>query len=298
MRRRRFLMKLGALLRHPFDRVKITPLGRFFSVFTLFFGVAAINSGNNLLYFILAYLLILLFSSGILSTFNIAGLEIEAYGQDDLYKGKRGMIYLKVKKRRFYSFLLFICTEYGCTFLPYVDKKGRVAKVEIEAIKRGINVLNNVFVYSVYPFGFARRGVYVNLSMEYIVFPRIDLPVYATGHKENIRYGKTYGQERGYEGEFKGLKRYEIGERLFHIHWKKAFKELNVKVFEGEKSETYYISVSHAMNEDEIDKVASLVHNIMEEGKSVGIVMNGKVIIPPGKGKNQERAILNTLAML
>ena len=291
-------MRLRSLLRHPFDRVSITPLGRFFSIFTLLFGIAAINSGNNLLYFILAYLLMLLFASGILSTINILGIEVEFLGQDELFRGEEGNLYLSVRKKKYPSFLLHVCTDAGCSFLPYVGKEKKEISVPILSSKRGIKKLEKIYVYSIYPFGFARRGIYVSLNAEYLVYPRIDLPVYDEKDKYIASWGERYGSRKGYEGEFRGLRRYETGDRLFHIHWKKSVKELNVKEFEGVETRVIYITIPRSHDDKIVDEVASFAHLILRKGESVGLLMEGNILVPPGKGEEHEKSILRVLALL
>ncbi len=283
---------------HPFDRVKITPLGRFFSFFTLLFGFAAINSGNNLLYLVLAYLLVLIFASGIFSTVNILWLEIEGAGQDELFKDSVGYLYLKLRKKKLPSFLLNVCLKDECTLITYIDKRERRIKLPLKPAKRGIHKLSEVYIYSLYPFGFAKRGINVRLKFEYFVYPRIDIPVDTVVDKYVVSQGEAYGAQRGYEGEFRGLKRYEIGEGLFHIHWRKSIKELNVKQFEGTKSRVYYLGISSEAEDGEIDKVASIAHRILDTGGSVGLVVDGNVVVPPGRGKEHERSILKVLALL
>jgi len=292
-------MKLRPLLNRPFDRVKITPLGRLFSIFTLLYGIATINSGNNLLYMILAYLLILLFASGILSTLNILFLNVEPQGQDTIYKNRASNIYVRVFKKRIPSFLMYFCTEQGCKFVPFLEKgKDIVINLPFKSQRRGVVNVDSLTVYSLFPFGFARRWRYVSLNMKVMVLPSIDVHLKNRYRFEKFALGKEYMEKRGFDGDFKGLRRYIPGESLLHIHWKKSYKELNLKEFGSMEKNSVIFRLPALPDETEIDAVATLIHEKIREKESVGLLVEGKFFIPPSVGVAHELNLLKTLALL
>ncbi len=292
-------MKLKSLLNRPFDRVKITPLGKLFSVFTLLYGIATINSGNNLLYMILAYLLILMFASGILSTLNILFLSVEPQGQDIIYKNRTANIYVKVSKKKLPAFLIYFCTSHGCKFIPFLMKdRNIVVNLPFKSQKRGIIGIEDLTVYSLFPFGFAKRWRYINIGMKILVLPDIDVHLKERHKFEKSAPGEKYADKRGFEGDFKGLRRYIPGESLLHIHWKKSYKELNLKEFGIMEKDSIIFRLPASAEEVEIDAVATLIHETIRENKSVGLLVEDKFFIPPSVGVSHELNLLKTLALL
>ena len=291
-------MRLKVLLNRPFDRVNITTLGKFFSVFTLFFGIATINSGNNLLYMILAYLLVLLFASGILSTMNILFLKVAPETQDIIYKRKEGYILIKVSKSRIPGFSLYFCTKDGCTFVPEIKNNEITIKLPYVGKKRGIQKIDNITVYSLYPFGFAKRGREMRLNMDVLVLPDINRKVDKNGYYQKFALGDNSVEKKGVDGEFLGLARYRSGESLYHIHWKKSYKELQVKKFSTMEKDSVVFHLKEHPDDDEIDIVASLIHREIEKGKSVGLLVDNRFYVAPSTGSVHALGILRKLALL
>lgn len=291
-------MKLKNLLNRPFDRVRITLLGKFFSVFTLFFGIATINSGNNLLYMILSYLLILLFASGIMSTANILFLDIEIIGQEEIYKNRTGYLLVKVRKRKNPGFFLYFCIGDGCAFVPILRKNSVIIKVPYKGTKRGIQKVLNIKVYSLFPFGFAQRWRNIDVDAKVLVFPSIDKDVEKEYMVRKYLLGEEDSNTRGFDGEFRGLGRYRVGESLYHIHWKKSYKELNIKEFGTMERDNLVFWLSSEADESDIDSVASIIHRKIREGKNVGLLVENKFYIAPSTGHTHELHLMRRLALL
>ncbi len=88
--------------------LRLTRAGSLFIAFTLIAGVVAVNSGNNLLFILVAALLSLLTLSGILAYINIHGLDISLRVPGEVFAGHPATVILDLKnrKKRFSSFLL------------------------------------------------------------------------------------------------------------------------------------------------------------------------------------------------
>ena len=65
----------NALMHRP--RLSFTRGGKIFFVVTLALGIAALNSGNNLLYLVLSMMLSLILSSGVLSSLNLHKVRVK-----------------------------------------------------------------------------------------------------------------------------------------------------------------------------------------------------------------------------
>src|SRR5690349_11254979 len=103
------LARLRRLLRPP-RRLRFTREGRWFCGITLGIGVAAINTGNNLLYLILGLMLSLIVASGILSESALRRLEITRQPPTRVHAGRPFLmgITLRNHKRRLPSFSIEI----------------------------------------------------------------------------------------------------------------------------------------------------------------------------------------------
>ena len=80
---------LAAILRmlEPPRKLRPTRVGWFFVGGVLSIGIAAVNTGNNLLYFVLAMMLGAIVVSGILSERNLRGLWVERSVPGDVTAG-------------------------------------------------------------------------------------------------------------------------------------------------------------------------------------------------------------------
>src|SRR6187455_1946398 len=61
----------------PPRRLRLTREGRFFIIITIGIGLAAVNTGNNLLYLLLGWMLSTIIASGILSESTLRKLKVE-----------------------------------------------------------------------------------------------------------------------------------------------------------------------------------------------------------------------------
>ncbi|HEY1410087.1 MAG TPA: hypothetical protein VF434_14180, partial [Promineifilum sp.] len=77
-------------LRHR--SIRFTPEGKRFILFTVAVGVAAVNTGNNLFYLLLAMMLSLIVMSGLLSELCLRKLEIYRHAPASLFTGETGVL--------------------------------------------------------------------------------------------------------------------------------------------------------------------------------------------------------------
>src|SRR5262245_37791735 len=99
------LARLRRALRPP-RRLRVTREGKYFLAITLGIGFAAINTGNNLLYLLLGWMLSVIVASGILSEQTLRGLKVSRLPPGRLFAGRPFLmgISLKNEKGRLPSF--------------------------------------------------------------------------------------------------------------------------------------------------------------------------------------------------
>src|ERR1700760_3404745 len=95
-----FLKKLSSRLfttKRPF---KLTRPGWVFILYSIGVGAAAINTGNNLLYFVFGIFLGLLLASGVLSDLSLWGLDVTWIFPSTLRAGDRADVWMSVQNTK------------------------------------------------------------------------------------------------------------------------------------------------------------------------------------------------------
>src|SRR5437879_13370801 len=131
---------------YRYRSLRLTPEGVRFLLLTVAVGVAASNTGNNLLYLLLALMLCLIVMSGILSEQCLRHLVIRRRTPDHIFANRPALIVLSLmnRKQRLPSFSLRVLDV-----------------VEGKTVDRGIHVLHlpaGASVTRSYPILFPRRG--------------------------------------------------------------------------------------------------------------------------------------------
>ena len=82
--------------------LRFTPEGKWFIFISIAIGFAAVNTGNNLLYLVLAMLLSLIIASGFLSEWGIKGLKVKRTIPPYIFADAHCGILLKVTNTKRY----------------------------------------------------------------------------------------------------------------------------------------------------------------------------------------------------
>jgi len=59
--------------------LKLTKAGFFYTIITIFIGISAVNTGNNLLYVAVSFLLSFMWLSGIFARLNLKGIKVSLF---------------------------------------------------------------------------------------------------------------------------------------------------------------------------------------------------------------------------
>jgi uncharacterized protein (DUF58 family) len=105
-------------------RVKVNRAGIFFTGVTIFLGVSAVNTSNNLLYLVVSFLLSFMLLSGMLSLYNLRGLSLELIPPKEVYAQRAENFKLILKnQKRFPSFTLLVEAQGSRAFFPILKKE-------------------------------------------------------------------------------------------------------------------------------------------------------------------------------
>ncbi len=291
-----------------FERINtgITKTGTYFAVLTLLVGVAAVNTGNNLLYVVLSMMLSVMAISGFESLINIKGLEPEIIVPDEIYAKTRSTLKVRIKNiKPFPSFLV------RCVFPDY---KGVIEKATVFMVRggnektamcaalfprRGIYKIEQLILLTTFPFGFTYRWKTFSVELEFIVYPHIrKVALKASGDEEEV--GETEGIRReGVGGDFIGLREYTPRDKLSLVHWKAYARtgKLFVKQFADREGKRVMIVLSDDAGDAEVEEAASLAVSHLKAGDLVGVTLGSKLKIDYGTGDSHRRKILRELAL-
>ena len=229
---------------------KVTREGWIYLAGLLLVALAALNTGNNLLFLILASLIALVLMSGILSSISLSGVEMRLTLPEHIFAGQlvRAQVELENQKLTLPSFSLRVeaVREKGMAagailekpvYFPYLPKQDRVQQiVPMIFQRRGVYRQDAFRIATRFPFGFLQKARRLDLKTEALVYPSVDptmeyrdvLPV-IQGALESITKGR--GQD------LYGVRDYIHTDSARLVHWKATARSGSLMVREFTREE-------------------------------------------------------------
>ncbi len=236
-------------------RLSTTREGAVFLVLTVLFGVAAINTGTNLLYLLLSLLLSMIVASGVLSELNVKGLQLMRALPPAVFAGEVSTLYVSVHNPRRWlpAFIIEVAERRGpfgpegettrgpAVLLPRLDpgERHRIG-FRHRFVRRGVFTLEGFELRTRFPFGFFIKYAYARLPAELVVYPRLRPIRRALWQRHGRRPGgrrRSPYLERSGE-TFHSLRPYRPGDSRRSIHWRSSARlaRLHVKQFAPERT--------------------------------------------------------------
>src|SRR5690349_5112791 len=216
----------------------------------LLVALAALNTGNNLLFLILACLIALILMSGILSSISLSGIEMRLLLPEHIFAGQsvRAFVELENQKLTLPSFSLRVeaVREKGAApsailekpvYFPYLPKQERLQQsVPLTFQRRGVYRQDAFRIVTRFPFGFLQKSRRLDLKTEAIVYPSVQptpeymelLPV-LQGALESVTKGR--GQD------LYALRDYVHTDSARLVHWKATARSGSLMVREFTREE-------------------------------------------------------------
>src|SRR5437870_9135249 len=207
--------------------------------------LAALNTGNNLLFLILASLIALVLMSGILSTIALSGIGMRLVLPEHIFAGQpvRAMVELENEKLTLPSFSLRV--EATKTkkdqpaamldtpvYFPYLPKHDRVQQtIPITFPRRGVYRQEAFRIVTRFPFGFLRKARQLNLKTEALIYPSVE----PTAEYLEILPGLEGALEsltKGRGQDLYALRDYIPTDSARHVHWKASARSGSLMVRE------------------------------------------------------------------
>ena len=141
--------------------------------------VAALNTGNNLLFLILASLIAIILMSGILSSITLSGVEMRLAVARAHFRGPAGPLAGRAAKRKTDAAVVFACASKPSAekiaanaamletpvYFPYIPKHDRVQQhVPMTFPRRGVYSQEAFRIVTRFPFGFLQKARRVDLK--------------------------------------------------------------------------------------------------------------------------------------
>ena len=302
-------------------RLRFTRAGWLFTGGALAIGIAAIPTGNNLLFLLLGSMLGFIAVSGWLSEQSIQRLEIERRTPRGVTAGQPFRIGYRVRngKKRLPS----MAVEIREPDLPPASPSSRLRRSawlsslgagdattlrsEHAIERRGVYPLAELTLGTGFPFGLFRKERDLDMPGSVVVWPRSDRPVREarTPGRPRHRSGEVSGGAAGARGEFRGLHNYRPGDDPRDVHWRSTarFGSPVVREYERERAEALWICVDlrrrdgadEAAEEEALEIAASLARATIERGQPVALV-TPDAQLDEGTGAVQLERVLDLLA--
>jgi uncharacterized protein (DUF58 family) len=212
---------------------KVTREGWVYFSGIILVALAALNTGNNLLFLILACLVAAILMSGFLSAITLAGLEVSLDLPEHIFAGQPvpSRLLLKNEKLTLPSFSLRVeaikqkdapaaAILDTPVYFPYLPKRDSLQQtVPMTFPRRGVYRQEAFRIVTRFPFGFLQKSRRLDMKTEAIVYPAIDpsqeyleiLPG-LQGTLESVAKGR--GQD------LYALRDYVPRDNVRHVHWK------------------------------------------------------------------------------
>ena len=209
-------------------RLKTTKLGWWFMGLTLGIGLAAINTGNNLLFLVLGMLLASIVISGVLSEQSLREVRIERRLPAGAAAGQPALIGLVARngKKRAPSFSLELREKggdiQGRGFLVVLGAQ-QTAEIAYRFLphRRGLHRFDQLEVATRAPFGLFEKSRPLDAPGEMVVFPR-KVAAPPAQPQALAREGERPEDRIGLGLEVHSLRDHRAGEDARTIHWKSS----------------------------------------------------------------------------
>lgn len=269
---------------------------------TILLGFAAVNTGNNLLFLVVAGLLAFMSATGYVGMLNIKGIMPQLLPPDELFARTPARFRLVVSndKLRIPSFLIRLSTPIGETLLPFLAAGAEhQTRLDLVFPQRGEHAIGTVRISSCFPVNFFTRSWEFQLHDTVLVCPQPLNTAYPLEAEHAEQSGEQSSVRLGQDGELERITTYSGREPLRAIHWKHAARsrELLVKQFGSSAAPPLVINPLQLPGsdlEEQLSRATWLICNNRQ--RQIGLML-GDQLIPPASGNQHVALLLKELAL-
>jgi uncharacterized protein (DUF58 family) len=214
---------------------RLTREGIIYLVAVLILVIAAVNTGNNLLFMFLACSLAGILISGVLSRVVLTGIDLKFDMPEHIFAEQPVLAELELRneKQTWPSFSLRVTGENKKVaaeilsrpvFFPYIPRRGSARqKVELVFPQRGVYHQDEFSIRTRFPFGFFEKSRKVDSQLEIVVYPRVE-PTDQFYEVLPLLSGEMASHFRGRGHELHSLRDYLHTDSARFVDWKVTAK--------------------------------------------------------------------------
>jgi uncharacterized protein (DUF58 family) len=288
-----------------------------FLLLALAVGLAAVNTGNNVLYLLFAMMLSLIIVAGLFSERTLAHLSATRSLPTRLFAGARTSVRITLTNgRRWMPAFSLRLREHGARLdieiqelrCPRLDPGSTVTMDTTMTFRdRGLHSLEGIDVTTTFPFGLFEKTVRLPAHTPVLVYPTIGITPRSSGKPATD--GGLAGGSRGTSG-LSHVRDYQIGDDPRFIHWKHSARRARLVVREpepdGARAQVIVFSnrlppdplpVHREWFEHAVRVAASVAERDLREGREV-VLATWDGVTRSGRGAAQLERLLRTLATI
>ncbi len=288
--------------------------------------LAAINTGNNLLFLVLACLIASILMSGILSSLTLAGVELNLQLPEHIFAEQtvRGVVELQNEKQTLPSFSLRVegtrekNTDAAVLlatpiYFPYLARSESVKQsVPLRFARRGLYRQEAFRIVTRFPFGFLQKARRLDLASEALVYPSVEATPEFLEVLPGIQ-GAIETLTKGRGQDLYALRDYLPNDSARHVHWKASARlgSLMVREFareddtsvllvldvHSEAASTPATSLEKQRFEKTVELCAAIAWNFHERGALLEF-RSGAFAVPLAPAAENIFAVLRHLALV
>ena len=323
--------RLGQLLRiftvpRSLRRVRPTREGWVFLSTMMAVAMAALNTGNNLLYLVMAAMLSLVAVSSILSEWSIRGLRVSRALEGEAFAGESLGGRWRVVNPRALVPAVDIRVEEGfaaharlagtaqASFAGIAAGGAAVAEARWRFERRGVHRMSAVRISTAWPFGIFQKWYEVAAPMDVLVFPGRAAASVSQPARGDDGGGEEAGDSsqitHGSDGDFLGLAEYLEGDDPRRIHWRSSARLARLVAAErGADRQPSVLEISvdapapgeprarSARFEQRIAEAAGELLRAVAAGREVRLSLLGQ-LQPPARDQAGRAQLLRALALV
>ncbi len=238
---------------YRYRSIRLTPEGTRFVLLTLAVGVAAINTGNNLLYLLLAMMLSLVVLSGLLSEQSLRRLLLIRRVPEHIFANQPATAAFSItnEKSRFPTFSLRVmdvignrAVDRGVHLLHLDAGVSSLQPYPLLFPQRGLYRIEGVKLLTRFPFGLFIKAATIPLASEVVVYPELKpLPMRLAQELTTFGQAQTVPR-RGPGVALYSLREYRAGDDSRTIHWKTSARVGRLIVRETEAEDQRHVTLA------------------------------------------------------
>ena len=207
--------------------------------------LAALNTGNNLLFVVLACLIAIVLMSGVLSSITLSGVEMRLNLPEHIFAGQavRAEVELLNEKHTLPSFSLRVeaaktkATPVAAimdtpVYFSYLPKSSTVRQtVPMTFVRRGVHRQDTFRIVTRFPFGFLQKARRLDLKAEAVVYPSVAPTKQMIEVLPGLQ-GAMESLSKGRGQDLYALRGYVATDSVRHVHWKASARSGTLMVRE------------------------------------------------------------------